>query len=939
MKKLTLVLSIVICACSVCAQYHFSFSHYTSDNGLSQNSITAVMKDSKGYMWFGTRDGLNKFDGYNFSLYSSRPDKKLSILSNRILSIKEDKWGCVWVRTYDEIVYRLNPSTEELNRIETDNGKLLNEKIREIYTFPSGAVWLSTYEKGCYKIDTDETNQKLLVTHLNQKNKLLPNNSVRLIFEDQERNTWFLTRSGLKCLEQSGKTHDYFIKQAFYSFIENEKRILFGSESKLYQYEKRSKTFKIIDLPENIIVTNLAKFNSNNYLFSTQAKGFFTYDVLQGSLQQFSKEKYPVMKTNDIQSIYIDRPGDAWLEIKSSGVLHFSPQTNKIIYVDTKINEGQVTNANYLIFEDEKNILWIQPYLGFFSWFDRTNNRLFPFYSAYSDDINVLFSYGVNHVLSDSQGVLWISTNRGNGLFKCTFLPDYFNHYLFQNHSVYSISNETRAIFEDNKKRLWVACKDGSVHIFDQNKKEIGTLNRDGRICIGGNMEVLVYNFLQDKAGNIWLATKKQGLFRLRPSGSENTFHMENFVHNPADIYSPANNDFYSVIQDNTGRIWAGSYGGGLHLINEQNGKIRFIHSQNELLTYPVSNCAKVRQVFADSKGQIWVATTEGVVVFDAGFKAIKDIKFRYFHKNNNDLSSLGANDVYCIFEDIEKCMWFGTFGGGLNKLKTRILINKQPEFEIFDRSKGMPNNVVYNIIDDNQGNLWLTTENSIVKFSKKTAKIESFGKGNELENVEFSEASACLLQSGEICVGSKSGFYSFNPDAVKRRVINAPLVFTRLLLFNKEVEIGDKEEILEKPLDKTELIELRSKQNVFTLEFATLDMRAPEKIQYAYKLDGFDHDWNEVQSKHFATYTALPPGIYTFHVKSTDSEGIWLQNERVIKIKILPSFWQSGFAKFIYFLLVIGVFLTTLYIFITIFNLKNNVQLEKQMTDMKLRF
>ncbi len=939
MKKSLLLICCLILALTAGAQYHFSFSHYTSDNGLSQNSITAVMKDHNGYMWFGTRDGLNRFDGYNFTLYSSKPDKKLSILSNRILSIKEDKWGCIWVKTYDDIVYRLNPTTEELNRIEMGNGELLTEKIREISTFPSGTVWLATYENGCYKIETNETTQKLAITHLNKKNNSLPNNTIRLIFEDQDHNTWFLTQSGLRCLEQTGKAHDYFIKQTFYSFIENEKRILFGSEGKIYQYEKRSKTFKTIDLPDNIIVTNLAKFNSSNYLFSTQGKGFFTFDVLQGSLQQFSKEKYPVMKTNDIQSIYIDRAGDAWLEIRSSGVLHFSPQTNKIVYFDTKMNEGQVTNPNYLIFEDEKDVLWIQPYLGFFSWFDRTNNRLVPFYSAYSDDINVLFSYGVNHVLSDSQGVLWISTNRGNGLFKCTFLPDYFNHYLFQNHSVYSISNETRAMFEDNKNRLWVACKDGSVHVFDQNKKEIGTLSRDGRITNGGDMEVLVYNFLQDKSGNIWLATKKQGLFRLKPSGSGNSFRIENFVHNPSDIYSPANNDFYSVIQDNVGRIWAGSYGGGLHLIDEQNGRVRFIHAKNELAKYPNSNCAKVRQVFADSKGQIWVATTEGVVVFDAGFKAIKDIKFRYFHKNDNDTNSLAANDVYCIFEDVEKNMWFGTFGGGLNRLKTGVLINKQPEFDVYDRAKGMPNNVIYTIIDDNQGNLWLTTENSIVKFSKKTAKVESFGKGNELENVEFSEASACLLQSGEICVGSKSGFYSFNPDAVKRRVINAPLVFTRLLLFNKEVEIGDKEEILEKPLDKTELIEFRSKQNVFTLEFATLDMRAPEKIQYAYKLDGFDHDWNEVQTKHFATYTALPPGTYTFHVKSTDSEGIWLQNERIIKLKILPSFWQSGFAKFIYLVFIIAIFLTTLYIFITIFKLKNNVQLEKQMTDMKLRF
>jgi len=232
-----------------------------------------------------------------------------------------------------------------------------------------------------------------------------------------------------------------------------------------------------------------------------------------------------------------------------------------------------------------------------------------------------------------------------------------------------------------------------------------------------------------------------------------------------------------------------------------------------------------------------------------------------------------------------------------------------------------------------------LTTENSIVKFNKKTSKIEAFGKGNELENVEFSEASACLQSSGEICVGSKSGFYSFKPDMVHRRVIQAPLVFTKLLLFNKEVEIKEEGSLLKEEIDKTPQIVFNHKQNVFTIEFATLDMRAPEKIQYAYKLDGFDPEWNNVQSKHFATYTALPPGTYKFRVKSTDSEGVWLDNERQIELRILPSFWQSGFAKFIYFLLVIGLFLTTLYIFITIFKLKNNVTLEKQMTDMKLRF
>jgi len=939
MKKLFLPVIIFVIAISSSAQYHFSFSHFTSDNGLSQNSITAMMKDRKGYLWFGTRDGLNKFDGTNFTLYNSKPDKRLSVLSNRILEIKEDNQGFVWIKTYDEMVYRLNQFTEELIRIQKPNGEYVNDKIREIYILPSGVVWLATFDKGCYKVQTNELSHQLTVTLYDKAHHTLANNNVRNIFQDKEGYTWFLTQSGLNCIETNRKQVLYFNKFPFYSFIENDKRILFGSEGKVFQFEKRTKTFKLLELPDQVIVASMAGFNPNYYLFATQGKGFFTYDVLQGKLQQFSREKYPEMKSNDIQNVYIDRAGDAWLGIKSQGVLHFTPQSNKIAYVESNLNEGQVTNPNFLIFEDEKDLLWVQPYYGFFSWYDRVNNRLVPFYNAYNEDINTVFSYGVNHVLSDSQGVLWISTNRGNGFFKCTFLPDYFNHYLFQNHSVYSISNETRALFEDSQNRLWVACKDGSVHVFDQNKKEIGTLNTDGRILPGGNLEVLVYNFCQDKAGNIWFATKKQGLFRLKPLGSKNSFHIENFIHNPADSCSPANNDFYSVVQDNNGRIWAGSYGGGLHLFDEQNGKIRFFHSKNVLKSYPEANCSKVRQVFVDSRKHIWVATTEGFVVFSSDFRDPKDIRYRYYNRNEDKPTSLGANDVYSIFEDEEATMWFGTFGGGLNKLTTKFEDKKQFEFEVFDRGKGMPNNVIYTIIDDKQGNLWLTTENSIVKFNKKTNRIEAFGKGNELENVEFSEASACLLHSGEIYVGSKSGFYSFQPEMVKRRVIHAPLVFTRLMLFNKEVEIGEKGSLLQTQLDKTSRLIFNSKENVFTIEFATLDMRAPEKIQYSYKLDGFDSEWNNVQTKHFATYTALPPGTYTFRVKSTDSEGIWLQNERQITVEILPSFWQSGFAKILYVLLVIALFLTTLYIFVTIFKLKNNVHLEKQMTDMKLRF
>ncbi|MDO9634542.1 MAG: two-component regulator propeller domain-containing protein [Paludibacter sp.] len=938
MKKSFILLLTILLSFTGEAQFHFSFSHYTSDNGLSQNGITAMMKDSKGYMWFGTRDGLNKFDGYNFTIYNSKPDQRQTVLSNRILVIKEDNWGYIWIKTYDDFVYRLNPSTEEFSRISLPDQKQSNIKINELFFLRSGEIWLSTYNNGCLRITTDPSTHQLTIKYLDKKQNLLPHDVVHDIFEDFDKQVWILTEGGITYMDNSGKSLFYNEKQTFYTHVESEKRILFGSKGKIIHYEKRNRNFLTIDLPKQVVVSKMINYSTGNYLFITENSGFFTYDVIRDQLQHYAHEKYPEMTTNVIRDVHMDKAGEIWLGIKSQGVLHFNTLSKKISYIPTKINEGQITNPNYLIFEDEKDVLWIQPYFGTFSWFDRASGKLVPFYSAYNEDINVLFSYGVNHVLSDSQGVLWISTNRGNGFFKCTFLPDYFNHYLLQDNSVYSITNETRAIFEDDEKRLWVATKDGTVHVYNENKKLIGSLHTDGTIKLGGRKEMFVYNIFQDKSGDIWVSTKRQGLFRLKKKNAKNAFSIENFVHKPGDPYSPAHNDFYSVTQDKSGRIWAGTYGGGLHLLEEKNGKVRFIHAYNELKNYPIANCSRVRQVFADSKDQIWVATTEGFVLFDSKFDDFRNIRFDYYNNNENRVNGLGANDVHCIYESQESEIWFGTFGGGLNRLINKKGDKNFPEFQIFDRSTGIPNNVVYTIIDDKQGSLWLTTDNSIVKLNKKTYEFEVFGKGNELENVEFSEASAFRLQSGEICLGSKSGFYVFRPEAVIRKKIDAPLVFTKLILFNQEVVIGEKS-LLKSQLDKTEEIVFNHRQNVFTIEFATLDMRAPDKIHYAYKLEGFDKDWNYVRNKHFATYTSLPPGDYKFYVKSTDSEGIWLDNQRIIKLKMLPSFWQSGFARFLYVVFVLLIFGITLMIFLTIYKLKHNVQIEKQMTDMKLRF
>ena len=920
------------------AQHRFSFAHYTSDNGLSQNSITAIMKDSKGYIWLGTRDGLNKFDGYNFTIYNSKPQKKKSGLSNRILTIREDKWGYIWVKTYDEIVYRVNPSTEELQQIVNPDGSVLEEKIEEMYVLPSGVVWLSTFRKELLVVTTDPVTHVLSFEKFKHPGKNSGAQLIHRVEEDSQKTTWILSGGGLCAIDSVGKSTCYFEAVPVFSMVESARRIVFGAKDRLLIYDKQNMSFTQATLPVTGAVRMISPVGSGKYIMGVERNGFFTYDVGRSEWRHYSTASHPQMKTNEIRTIYIDRSEEVWLGIADAGVLHFLPQTGDLEYIATPVNEGQLINPNFLIFEDNRDILWIQPYYGTFSSYNRSASRLERFHSAYHQDINVLFSYGVNHALTDQQGVIWLSTNRGNGFYRCIFLPGYFEHHLLQNQTIYSLSNEVRAIFEDGQQRLWVASKDRQVHVFDRNKQLIGTLGSDGSIRKGNNSEFFVYNFFQDSGGYIWMASKRRGLYRLTPTANPLRYSIENFVHNPLDPYSPGNNDFYSVTQDQQGRIWAGSYGSGLHLVDEKDGKVRFIHSRNELKSYPMDRFSKVRQVMVDSQKRLWVATTEGFVRMNTDFKTLKDIRYLTYHTTDNLPDGLGANDVHVIFEDDDHTIWMGTFGGGLNRMLPGT--DAAPRFEVFDRSLGMPNNVVYTIIDDKKGNLWLTTDNSIVRFAKSNRSIEVFGKGNELENVEFSEAAAYRLATGEICFGAKSGFYSFNPENVKRKRINAPLVFTRLLLFNKEVTIGDgKKALLTRQINETSELRFSHHQNVFTIEFATLDMRAPEKIQYAYRLEGFETDWNYVENKHFATYTTLPPGEYVFRVKSTDSEGFWLENERVIRLRIMPSFWQSSFAKFMYVVVVLLIFTLTLYIFLTIFKLKNSVEIEKQMTEMKLRF
>ena len=274
---------------------------------------------------------------------------------------------------------------------------------------------------------------------------------------------------------------------------------------------------------------------------------------------------------------------------------------------------------------------------------------------------------------------------------------------------------------------------------------------------------------------------------------------------------------------------------------------------------------------------------------------------------------------------------------GGLNKLQS-IGEDGSAVFKSYCVEDGLPSDILLSIREDNKGNLWMSTENGISKFIPEEERFENYADEHLSFRLRFSEAASLYTSWGNLMYGTSEGIFLFKPDSLRKSTYVPPLVFSKLLISNEDVTPGENS-VLQRSLDDTRRLKLSHKENIFTIQFAALDYTDPSEIQYAYILEGFEKSWNYVGKQRMATYTNLPKGDYVFKVRSTNAEGVWTENTRLLDIEVLPSFWETPFAYFLYVLFVLLIIVTAVYILFTIYRLKHEVSVEQQMTNMKLRF
>jgi len=940
---------------SLNAQYQIISETYSVENGLSQNSVTDMLKDDDGFLWFTTKDGLSRFDGYNFKNYKASSKELKRSISNEFRQILKDDYGFLWVVNYMGQAFRFDPRSEtfQLYPSADENRGDNYISVKRLIKIPSGEIWMMSHGNGCIRAVTDTTDFSVRLTLFCTQNQQKTGHEVRSIYQDRDQRMWLFTERGIAVVskdeeEPSGyyltEEEDSIRQNSLFASMEtNEELLVVGSGGRLFRYNNAKKRFTVFQLPVVSNLNNILALNDSVCFISSDSNGFFLLNHKTNKFRHFLSGKVKEMLSDAIEDSWKDARGDIWMKPASVfGFVRYNLKEDKLYYMPFRYYQEDFSSFSqsqkspfFLSFKDDGDKIWLMPSVSGKAWYDDAYIGSKPRFNR-EDAKGSIFPSVVYKSLPDTAGVFWMTTHYG-GIRKYVSLNSSFRFTQFKSISEYTEANDILALFEDDKQRLWISTQDNRVRIYGKEGQLLGFLNKRGEITKTESDFANVLFIYQDRKGIFWLGGNP-GLFKLTPGSRESvTFTVQSYASSKAGEFSPVSLIINDVLEDSRGRIWLTTQDGGLQLLDESEGKVRFIHKNNLFKNNYPPAVLLTRCLFEDTNGNIWVGSSEGITVFSNEFERPEHIKFFFYNPENTDLVNSSISDIY---QDKEGIMWFASFGGGLFRTSTSFYLGETPDFISYNReNKRFPSDLALGIQEDDEGFLWVVTEEAIVKFDKKNATAEMFGKTSGLDQVGFSQQAIVKKQSGEFIVGASSGFYSFYPDRIIQTEYKPNVVLTRFLLFNKEVELGGKNSPLQTTINTTEEIILTHNQSVFSIEYAALDYRNPAHIQYAYKLDNFEENWNYVGMQRVASYTNLPKGTYYFRVKSTDSEGIWFDNDKVLKVTILPSFWETGWAYFLYVLAVLLVIGTVITVFVVFYKLRSQMELEQKMATMKLQF
>jgi signal transduction histidine kinase/ligand-binding sensor domain-containing protein/CheY-like chemotaxis protein len=811
-------------------------SRINSSNSISQNSISSILKDSYGFMWFGTQDGLNKFDGYQFTVYKHHSKNNKSLPANNVLTICEDKKGNIWVGTRMGGLSKFDRKKDEFINLKADPknpSALSNNNIIYLFNDAKNNLWIGT-DNGLNLLMSGKTGFKHFV-HSAKDTTSLSSASVYSICEDSYHRLWVGTNNGLN--------------------LYNEK----SGNFKRFTHDKKNNK----SISDNSINAIAEDEHHNLWVGTNNGLNLLNRSSLTFNRYANEADRYSATGNNPIYSLSADKAGKLWVGTNTTlQLLNVNKKAFIPINQPSSENENMPNDGIYSILADEQHTLWIGTSSEGILKYDK-NLNIFP--SFKSSPTNAPSAKNiVRGVAPDNKGGLYLATDAGLGYFDlATSTNVSYTHDNSAKNSL--VSNYTSCILITRANdAVWLGTYSNGADRYDLKSKLFTHFAKGNKPAnINSNA---VYALLEDRKGDIWMGTDQGGV-NIYQSKSKT---IKKYINDPKDPNSIADNSIQALYESHDGHIWIGGYSNGISIYDPATGKFSRLNIENSKLT---------------------------------------------------------SNVISYFYEDKEH-MWIGTMEGGLNcyDLKTK-------KITAYTEDNDLINNTVNYITADSNGFLWLTTLKGITRFDPVNKTFRNFGEYNGLKSLEFSFSSGARLADGRIAVGSINGFNVIDPTKLSFNN-NVPVVrITGFNLFNKPVSVQSTNSPLKQSILSARQITLNHTQSVFTFEFAALDYTAPQQNKYAYKLDGFDPEWQYIDNKRSVTYTNLDPGTYTFWVKAANNDGVWSTKPASVKVVITPPLWKTWWFRTMATLLILSIAYITYRLRVNFFD-KQKCALEQQVND-----
>lgn len=902
----------------VFAQSLIDIKHYSLKDGLSQKNIQNFIQDDNGYLWMSTWNGLERFNGYSFSNYKTYPESSIRIKNHRFTEIKKSSLNNIWCLTYDFHCYVFNTRTNEYeNPFLHANGS--TNSIEKLYVLNNGITWAIGTQGELYRIDESKLTEEESVVFYTKRSEYGVKDVIHNIFQDSEGDEWILTDKGTSIV---GK-ENIVISMPFEFMVETSDGIYLAT-SKGYFVKYDPKTQDVFPCISEQSISEIIglKSLSDNKIAILQSKNIIIYNPDDG---EFTPYRLPVeVKPN----VHQDEKGNLWLLGETDGVvlLDYMNAKTKLLHYP-KISEIPFDPLCHFIHEDEYGCIWVKPVSGELCFYNTVDQTLEQAY-IYDMGVRQPLSFQATNYFVDRQKNLWYTD--GNGIGYISFHRKSFD-YIANSHK-----EAARAFLEDSKKRFWVGWKrnhrkqPGFVCLYDSQGKWVGNLSEDGKVLPdrGVSFNADVYCFYEDKDQNIWLGTKGDGLYFLEQKGDSN-YQVTQYRHDASNPYSLSSDLIYSILQDSAGRIWIATFGGGINLIKETSrcDNFQFIHSGNILNNYPIHVCDKVRCLYESDEGIIYIGTTGGLLSCSSDFSRPEAIYF-YHNVCNERYSSLSSNDVMDISQIGNDKLSVTTLGGGINILDKSKKLSDKLIFKHYNATNGSVPDWSLSTIEDTDGNIWVASDNKLSKFDSEMNLL-----GEYSDQTQMTEAKPVLCSSGKLLFGSVLGALHVAPSEMHNSHFIPPIVFSHL-----DINLNNNSRQQKIFCNETTQY-LKADERNFMITFASLDYVNPTEIKYAYRILGINDQWVELGNNHSASLVNVPAGNYLFQVKSTNADGVWVDNVASLPLHIEPTFSETIWAILLYIIIGVLVFVIVGYVIMRITNLQRKIDFEQQLSNLKLRF